>query len=566
MDLNLVLAGEAGQGLKTLESLVGKALFRAGFNIFSSKDYMSRVRGGHNFMSIRFGSEPIQAPKEEIDILVALNDESIEKHQHKVHEDGFILYDGKFDDPRFIDIYASEMAKRINPKAKNSVYAGAVWKLLDLPIGILNDLFGDKFSDDDIIYDNQQLFEVGYNAIDDGVEVNYNKAFLDDSNEGEIYLNGNQAIGLGAVAAGVKFYSAYPMTPSTGILNFLAQNQKEFGIAVEQAEDEIGAINMALGASYSGVRAMTGSSGGGFSLMVEALGYAGVGEIPLVIAEIQRPGPATGLPTRTGQGDLLFAINASQDEFPLIVLAPTDQENAFYQTFRAFNLADKYQLPVIILSDQFLADSSKNIPGYNVEDLEVDRSFVDKAKFASKKYKRYLFTEDGISPRAYPGQLPDNVVLVDSHEHDENGFVTEDIELRNKMMAKRFKKLDKFITEDRKGPEYIGPEEPDNLIVCWGSTSGPLKEALEIIKEKNDNIGLLIFKDIWPLPVSKLKSLASTARKIISVEANYSSQLAKLIQQEAVIKVDHKILKYDGRPFTAEEIAERYLNEVIDHG
>ncbi len=566
MDLNLVLAGEAGQGLKTLESLVGKALFRAGFNIFSSKDYMSRVRGGHNFMSIRFGSEPIQAPKEEIDILVALNDESIEKHQHKVHEDGFILYDGKFDDPRFIDIYASEMAKRINPKAKNSVYAGAVWKLLDLPIGILNDLFGDKFSDDDIIYDNQQLFEVGYNAIDDGVEVNYNKAFLDDSNEGDIYLNGNQAIGLGAVAAGVKFYSAYPMTPSTGILNFLAQNQKEFGIAVEQAEDEIGAINMALGASYSGVRAMTGSSGGGFSLMVEALGYAGVGEIPLVIAEIQRPGPATGLPTRTGQGDLLFAINASQDEFPLIVLAPTDQENAFYQTFRAFNLADKYQLPVIILSDQFLADSSKNIPGYNVEDLEVDRSFVDKAKFASKKYKRYLFTEDGISPRAYPGQLPDNVVLVDSHEHDENGFVTEDIELRNKMMAKRFKKLDKFITEDRKEPEYIGPEEPDNLIVCWGSTSGPLKEALEIIKEKNDNIGLLIFKDIWPLPVSKLKSLASTARKIISVEANYSGQLAKLIQQEAVIKVDHKILKYDGRPFTAEKIAERYLNEVKDHG
>ena len=566
MDLNLVLAGEAGQGLKTLEALVGKALFRAGFNIFSSKDYMSRVRGGHNFMSIRFGDEPVQATRQEIDILVALNDESIEKHQYKVHENGFILYDGKFDDPRFIDIYASEMAKRINPKAKNSVYAGAVWKLLDLPIAILNDLIGEKFADDDIVYDNHQLLEVGYNAIDDEKYIDYNKSFLDGKNNQEIYINGNQAVGLGAAAAGIKFYSAYPMTPSTGILNFLAQNQKDFGIAVEQAEDEIGAINMALGASYSGVRAMTGSSGGGFSLMVEALGYAGVGEIPLVVAEVQRPGPATGLPTRTGQADLLFAINASQDEFPLIVLAPTDQEDAFYQSFRAFNLADKYQLPVIILSDQFLADSSKNIPEYKIDNLEIKRNFVDIDEVSPKSYKRYLFTEDGISPRAYPGQLADNVVLVDSHEHDENGFVTEDIELRNKMMIKRFKKLDKFIAEDRLEPEYIGPKEPDNLIVCWGSTAGPLKEALEIIQKRDENIGLLIFKDIWPLPVDKLNSLASTAEKIISIEANFSGQLAKLIQQETTIKVDHKILKYDGRPFTAKELAERYFNEVINHG
>ncbi len=566
MDLNLVLAGEAGQGLKTLEALVGKALFRAGFNIFSSKDYMSRVRGGHNFMSIRFGSEKIQAPRQEIDILLALNDESIEKHQAKVSEDGFILYDGEVDDSRFININASELAKKINLKAKNSVYAGAVWKLLDLPITILQDLIGAKFSDEDIISDNEQLLEAGYNAIDDGIQINYNKSFLNDRNGKEIYINGNQAMGLGATAAGVKFYSAYPMTPSTGILNFLAQNQKEFGIVVEQAEDEIGAINMALGASYSGVRAMTGSSGGGFSLMVEALGYAGVGEIPLVVAEVQRPGPATGLPTRTGQGDLLFAINASQDEFPLIVLAPGDQEEAFYQTFRAFNLADKYHLPVIILSDQFLADSSKNISRYNIEELEVDRNFIDKEKVGPDKYKRYLFTDDGISPRAYPGQLEDDVVLVDSHEHDENGFVTEDIELRNKMMVKRFRKLDKYIAEDRKEPEYIGPEEPDKLIICWGSTSGPMKEALNTIKEKDDKIGLLLFKDIWPLPDSKLKSLASTAEKIISVEANYSGQLAKLIQQETAIKIDHKILKYDGRPFTAKEIADRYLNEVINHG
>ena len=566
MDLNLVLAGEAGQGLKTLEALIGKALFRAGFNIFSSKDYMSRVRGGHNFMSIRFGSDPIQAPRQAIDILIALNDEAIEKHQAKVHENGFILYDGELDDSRFIDIYASKLAEEINLKAKNSVYAGAVWKLLDLSIEILNDLIRDKFSDQETIHDNHKLLKLGYDAIDDGEKINYNKSILDDSKRGEIYINGNQAIGLGAAAAGVKFYSAYPMTPSTGILNFLAQNQKKFGIAVEQAEDEIGAINMALGASYSGVRAMTGSSGGGFSLMVEAIGYAGVGEIPLVIAEVQRPGPATGLPTRTGQGDLLFAINASQDEFPLIVLAPTDQEDAFYQAFRAFNLADKYHLPVIVLSDQFLADSSKNIPGYKIEDLEVDRNFIDKNQVSAMEYKRYLFTEDGISPRAYPGQLDNNVVLVDSHEHDENGFVTEDIDLRNKMMAKRFKKLDKFIAEDREEPEYIGPEEPDNLIVCWGSTTGPLKESLDIIKEQAENTGLLIFKDIWPLPVSKLKALASRAEKIISIEANYSGQLAKLIQQETAVKIDHKILKYDGRPFTAKEIAERYINEVINHG
>ncbi|MFN2364784.1 MAG: 2-oxoacid:acceptor oxidoreductase subunit alpha, partial [Halarsenatibacteraceae bacterium] len=203
---------------------------------------------------------------------------------------------------------------------------------------------------------------------------------------------------------------------------------------------------------------------------------------------------------------------------------------------------------------------------YNIKDLEIDRNFIAGDKVSSREYKRYLFTEDGISPRAYPGQLADNVVLVDSHEHDENGFVTEDIDLRNKMMAKRFKKLDKFIAEDRKEPEYIGPEEPDNLIVCWGSTAGPLKEALDIIKEEAENTGLLIFKDIWPLPVSKLNTLAEKAEKIVSIEANYSGQLAKLIQQETTVKITHKILKYDGRPFTAKEIAKRYINEVINHG
>jgi 2-oxoglutarate ferredoxin oxidoreductase subunit alpha len=352
------------------------------------------------------------------------------------------------------------------------------------------------------------------------------------------------------------------MSPSTGILTYLAGKQEELGIVVEQAEDEIAAVNMALGGSYSGIRSMTGTSGGGLALMAEGVGLAGITEVPIVIADVQRPGPATGLPTRTGQGDLLFAVNIAQDEFPIMVLAPKDQEDAVYQTFRAFNIADKYQIPVIILSDQFLGDSSKTIDRIDISNLKIERHLLDPEQ-QDGDYKRYKYTDDGISPRAYPGQFDDReqVVLIDSDEHDEFGHIVEDAETRNKMVEKRERKMDKLTAEDLLDAEYIGDEDPDYVFVGWGSSYGPIKEAREMLSDQY-KIGQLAFNDVWPLPEEKLREFNEKGTQLVFVESNGSSQFAKLVRAETGIKADYNILKYDGRPFSGKEIMRRFEEEV----
>jgi len=300
--------------------------------------------------------------------------------------------------------------------------------------------------------------------------------------------------------------------------------------------------------------------------MNEAIGLAGLTETPVVIADVQRPGPATGLPTRTGQGDLLFAINSAQDDFPLMVVAPKDQEDLFYNGFRALNLADKYQIPIIILSDQFNADSSKNLKEFNFDDLEIDRNLISEDDPDSKDYKRYKFTEDGISKRAYPGQLKDELVLVDSDEHDEYGHIIEDSETRIKMVNKRAKKIDKLIEEDLEEPDYFGDDDINYLMLTWGSSYGPAREAFQLLNNEDYKVGLLSFSDVWPLPKEKLKEIASDDVKLVTVEQNSSGQFKSLIRSETLLDVQDCILKYDGRPFTGKEIYNRFLDEVIDNG
>jgi 2-oxoglutarate ferredoxin oxidoreductase subunit alpha len=294
--------------------------------------------------------------------------------------------------------------------------------------------------------------------------------------------------------------------------------------------------------------------------MAEGIGLAGVAETPIVIADVQRPGPATGLPTRTGQGDLLFAVNIAQDEFPLMVLAPKDQEDAVYQTFRAFNLADKYQLPVIILSDQFIGDGSKTIKEIDTTDMKIERHLVDPAEVEGE-YKRYKYTEDGISPRAYPGQLEGNTVLSDSDEHDEFAHIVEDAETRNKMVAKRAKKIAKLKEEDLLEPDYFGPEDPDYILVGWGSTAGPLTEGRKMLADEY-KIGHLAFNDVWPLPTKTIEAKAASGAKLVYVENNAGAQFDRLVRSETGIKADYNILKDDGRPFTGQEIYRRFKEEV----
>jgi 2-oxoglutarate ferredoxin oxidoreductase subunit alpha len=375
--------------------------------------------------------------------------------------------------------------------------------------------------------------------------------------DSKILINGNQAIALGALAAGCKFYSAYPMTPSTSIMNYLASKMDEAKVVVEQAEDEIAAINMAIGASYAGVRAMTGSSGGGFALKVEALGLSGMMEIPLVIAEVQRPGPTTGFPTRTEQSDLKFVISSSQGEFPRMVIAVRSPEDAFYQTVRAFNLADKYQIPVIIMSDQYLADYTKTVEPFDFSKVKIERCLADGNSYAEKKYNRYEVTENGVSPRLIPGKYPECPVCVDSDEHDETGHITEEAAVRVAMVDKRMRKLD-YLKEELLEPEFIGNENPDILIVAWGSLYGPVKEALEMLNGKGEtNYSALVFGDIWPLPVKKIEEYSRKAKKLINVEQNATGQLASVICEVTGIKCSQSVLKYDGRPISSKEIFEK---------
>ena len=557
MNLNILIGGEAGQGLKTISSILGKSLFRMGYNLFSTKNYMSRIRGGHNFMKIRIGDEPIDGPTDKIDILIALNEETIELHQGKLVEDGVVIFDGDVKaDINNINLPTKKLAKEINKKGENTIFIGALLKVLGLELDAAKEVISTYFDSDDIREDNLKLLETGYEQVESIFELP--EVEVPDD---QLYLNGNQAIGLGAAVAGVKFYSAYPMTPSTGIMNYLAQRQDQLGLVVEQAEDEIGAINMAIGASYGGIRAMTGTSGGGFSLMTEGLGLAGVSETPLVVAEVQRPGPATGLPTRTAQSDLLSVINASQGEFPLMVISPRDQKDAFYQTFRAFDLAEKYQIPVVILSDQFLADSAKNVEEFNLKSLKIERHLVDASRV--NRYHRYQDSKNGVSPRAYPGQIIGETIMADSHEHDFTGAITEDIRLRNKMMDKRARKMEALSEEDLRQPEYIGQEDIDYLLVGFGSTYGPLKETQSLLAEKGLKVGLLSYSDIWPLPTDKLENLMESEPELVIVENNSTGQLARLISSETGYRGEHQILKYDGRPFTADEIYHKFEEEVV---
>ena len=557
MDYNILIGGSAGQGMDTVSDFLEKALKKKGFYVFSNKDYMSRVRGGHNYTQIRFrASEPIYSHKNELDLILALDENTAISHIKDLKEDGKIIVDEsiKFDDKRTLKLPLLKTATALGiSRGFTSVAAGAILKYFSLH-GDVDELFSKKLKEP-IRSKNLEAIHLGYDLLDS----KYVLKGKDLSNH--ILINGNNAIALGAIAGGLDFYSAYPMTPATSVMTYLSKKQKDVGIVVDQAEDEISAINFAIGASYAGARAMTGSSGGGFSLMVESLGFAGIAEIPLVVIDSQRPGPATGLPTRTEQSDLSFILTASHGEFPRIVLCARNAEDAFTQTIKALNLADKYQTVVFLLTDQYTADSNVTIPMYDLNEVKIERHILsEKDIISSEEYKRYKVTESGISERLIPGRSKDQVVIVDSDEHTESGHITEDAEVRNAQMEKRFRKFTS-IEADLEEPEYFGDEDIDLLLVGWGSTYGALKDAVKLLNDKGIKTGALSFGDIYPLPKKKLVEYKNKAKKIVNVEQNFTGQLGKLITQETGILMDSSILKYDGRQIIGSEISDKFKKE-----
>ncbi len=564
MDFTIRIGGEAGQGLQTIGGVLAKVFARSGFHVFTYQDYMSRIRGGHNFYQIRFSDKAVMAPRKKVDILVALDLDTIEIHKDDLSESGMVVYDPefvgkKFDFPAFLDVPFASIAKKEGGSKimANTVATGSVLGMLGMDLAIYEGILKERFKKkgSDIIEKNLASARAGFDySVKKCLKCTF--SVPQPTDEPLLLINGNQAIGLGALLSGCKFYSAYPMTPSTGIMIFLASKAKEYGIIVEQAEDEISAINMAIGASFAGVRAMTGSSGGGFALMVEGVSLAAMTETPIVIAEVQRPGPATGLPTRTEQGDLLFVLYSGHGEFPRVVFAPGTPEQAIYLTNKAFDIAEKYQIPVFILSDQYLADSEWTFKEIDTERLIYeDHRLRDKALLNLTDYKRFSLSESGISPLAIPGETK-HLVVADSDEHDEEGHIIEDAETRIEMVKKRLHKKLHFLRGEISPPQLYGPPDADIMLVGWGSTYGLLKEAVDMLSN-GISVAMLHFSEIYPFPLREifdyLKPL-NQARKAICIENNATGQFAQLIRAETGFDFKYRINKYDGRPFSIDDL------------
>lgn len=555
MDYTILVGGAAGQGIDTVVNLLERTIKRSGYFIFTYKNFMSMVRGGHNFMQLRFSDEPIYTFTSRVDMIFALNEETIGLHKDKLKEGGIIILDNetaKAEDYNHLPLM--EIAKELkNQKVYPTVGFGALVNYfglsLDMAKSVIDDTLGENIS-----HINKLALEKGYEILE-------RKHELTSREDKHILINGNQALALGAIAAGCKYYCGYPMTPSSSVMTYISAKSDELGIVVDQIEDEVGALNMALGASYVGVRAMTGSSGGGFALMTEALSLAGITEIPIVLFNAQRPGPATGLSTRTEQGDLRFMIHAGHGEFPRMVISLRTPDDAFYQTARAFNLAEKYQIPVILMTEEYLADYSITLEPFDFSKITIERHIASGDEIGEERYKRYKFTENGVSPRIIPGKVKGQVLLVDSHEHNEYGNIDEDLENRIKMVDKRMRKLD-YLAEEVQEPWFIGTENPENLIVCWGATYGAVKESVDRLMGEGVSIGALVYGDIWPFPTESINRIGKTAGNIIDIEQNATAQLESLINEKSNIKCTHRILKYDGRPFNADEIMER-LESIV---
>jgi len=564
-DISIVLCGQAGQGVQTVEHLLTRIVKLSGHHVFATKEYMSRVRGGMNSTTIRVASQHVAALVNRMDVLVALNGGAVAHLAERLSPETVILAEravlGEEDDLEagtFFDLPFTDIAAAIGNKIySNLVAVGAIANVLGLDLadvtGYVQRFFAKK--SEEIVEHNLEAARAGFEAaaqleLPDGLRRRFARG---NKIRDEILVNGSEAVGLGALAGGCDFVSSYPMSPSTGVLAFLAQRGRDLGVLAEQAEDEIAAINMAIGAWYAGARALATTSGGGFALMTEGISLAGMIETPAVVHVAQRPGPATGLPTRTEQGDLELVLYGGHGEFPRIILAPGTLEQAFALTARAFDLADEYQVPVFVLTDEYLVDSYYNLPAFDVPGAAIKKHVVK----TSSDYLRYAAAENGVSPRGIPG-YGDGLVTVDSDEHDEGGHITEDMDVRVAMTDKRLAKGE-TLKEAIVPPELIGPRDYRNLVICWGSTYHVVKESLARLDR--DDTAMLHYSQVYPLAPETVDYISRAERSVV-IESNATGQFRKLIRLHAGVDVDEGLVKYDGLSFAVEEVVEG-LEEIL---
>jgi 2-oxoglutarate ferredoxin oxidoreductase subunit alpha len=559
--ISMVLGGAAGQGIQALENILSQVFRLDGYHVFAGKEYMSRVRGGSNSTLIRVSSQKVRAWTDCIDLFIPLDGDALLHMKKRIQPKTLIIGDQatlKADGP-LVDVPIAKMAAEIGGIIYSNVLAAGILSgIFEVNLEILEKYIQKYFGEKppDLIEKNLMAAKRGYEA---GVELRKSKKVSLSMTKPpaasiQPFISGSEAVGLGAIAGGCTFVSSYPMSPGTGTFAFLAKQSREFGIAVEQAEDEMCAANMILGAWYAGARGFASTSGGGFALMSEAISLAGMIETPMVVHLAQRPGPATGLPTRTEQGDLNLALYAGHGDFSRIILAPGNLEQAFQLTKLAFQQADTYQVPVILLTDQYLMDCFYDIDELDFSNIPSEPSWVKTAP----DYRRYAITETGISPRGIPG-WGEGFVGVDSDEHDEEGHITENLELRVGMVEKRLRKMN-FVKKNALLPDWYGPENCRNSIVCWGSTLEMVREAVLAFSLKDTAV--LHFSQIFPLP-DETKILLNRAKNRILIEGNATGQFGRLLKQEFGVECEHQIFKFNGLPFSVEELGTSIQKALI---
>lgn len=551
MNICIRIAGEAGQGVQHTGNLLLSTFAGMGLHTLATQSYMSRIRGGLNWYDIRISDRPLYAGTHDADLLVTFTPEAVTLLGGHLKPGGLVLHDDdQAEDATAIPF--TRIAKEAAGSAlyANTVAAGAVFAMLGYPVDSLCEHLRHAFARKDATAVDGNL-ACARRGHDEALRHGLHLAAPAPANAPSSLYSGAGAIGLGAATAGVKFAAAYPMTPGTAVFQWLAEHADQYGILVEQAEDEIAAYNMICGATYAGVPALTSTSGGGFALMAEGVSLAGMMELPTLAVIAQRPGPATGMPTRTAQGDLLFVLHAGHGEFPRALFAPGTVEQCHALTRHALQIAHRYQVPTFVLTDQYLQDLQTNTGPLPVQPAPIDRCL---AANPGPNYVRYALTPDGVSPRAIPGGAA--LVVCDSDEHTPDGHLTEDFAAHIAQDDKRMAKLT-GLTQAALPPEFHGDRNADLLLVCWGSSYGPCREAVDTLAARGRPAAMLHFSQVWPLRREDIAPHLGRHKRIVVVEGNHTGQFASSLRERGLLASCESLLRYDGLPFDAEFIVER---------
>lgn len=580
-DLNWAIGGEAGDGIDSTGKIFAQALSRAGRHVYTSKDFASRIRGGYTAYKIRTSVDRVESVVDRLDILIALTERTIDENMGELHDGSVIIYDGERTSMQDVEIPENMIGLDIPLKSlaedaggaimRNVVALGVACEVANFPIENLDASLEKRFKNKGqaIVDNNQKAARKGQEYVAENYDHDYGYE-LETTDEDLVLLNGNEAIGMGAIAAGCRFYAGYPITPATSIMEYLTGRVDKYGGKVVQAEDELAAINLALGAARAGARSMTATSGAGIDLMTETFGLVATSETPMVICDVMRAGPSTGMPTKQEQGDLNMLLHAGHGEIDRLIVAPTTVSECFWKTVEAFNLTEKYQTPVFLVSDLALSVTEQTFTPdtFDMDAVEIDRGkVVDEDDIDSwldeqGRFQPHFPAADGISPRAFPGTT-DGAHMTTGLEHDALGRRTEDTEVRVEQVEKREQKIK--TAKEREDWDYreFGDADADTLVISWGSNEGAIREAMEYLSEDGIAVRFISVPYLFPRP--NLSEEIADAETTLVVECNSKGQLADLIEHDVLERVD-RINKFNGIRFKADELVDEIRNAVEGMG